>query len=79
MNAHVDCANHIFITLVLFKMTFFIMYYYLFFMLELFNVDLVGFYKAGPNSPYFVLGVLIGSRPRGLLMTTFESLTMRFV
>ena len=72
MNANVDCANHIFITLVLFKMTFFLSFlscYTIFFMLELFNVDLVGFYKPGPNSPYFVLSVLIGGPPRGLLMT----------
>ena len=32
-------------------------------MLELFNVYLVGFYKAGPDWPYFVLGVLIVGRP----------------
>ena len=69
MNANVDCANHIFIT--------FLSCYTIFFMLEQFNVNLVGFYKPGRNSPYFVLGVLIGGPPRGLLMTTFEILTMR--
>ena len=33
MNAHVDCANHIFITLVLFKMTFLSFYHVLLFII----------------------------------------------